>query len=33
MAQNLIEYGADINLPDENDVTPLMYAIKYVSTA
>ena len=31
-AQNLIEFGADINKPDENGVTPLMYAVKYVSS-
>ena len=32
-AQNLIEFGADINKADENGVTPLMYAVKYVSVS
>ena len=30
-AQNLIEFGADLNFADENGVTPAMYAAKYVS--
>ena len=33
VAQNLIVLGADINMADENGVTPLMYAVKYVSAA